>query len=180
MLPGGTKRRRRARIPIPKSTFTTYMDEGLMHLKKMTYRKAKYCFDRALEMAPEDVLALICRSQCNLNMGFHEDALRDAEKSMEINEHFVPGLLQLGEVLFTMGWFERALIYYHQGRRNRKNAPEFKIGIMKAEYAIETCILGTSIPCLFFYMNHCTLMDHGFNEQTGRPRRLRTSKTCYH
>ncbi|CAG7712991.1 unnamed protein product [Allacma fusca] len=147
---GVTKRRRR-RPAIPKSTFTAYIDEGLMHLKKMAYRKAKYCFDRALEMDKEDPLALISRSKCNMNLGLHEEALRDAEACFELNQKFVPGLHHFGEILFTLGFFEKALIYYHQGRRVRKNFEGFYKGILKSEHAIQTAILdrdGTRIEDL--------------------------------
>jgi hypothetical protein len=32
--------------PIPKSTFTTFSDEGIMHFRAGKFRKALYCFDR--------------------------------------------------------------------------------------------------------------------------------------
>ena len=40
------QRRRIRKCPIPKSTYTTYMDEGGMHYRAGHFRKALFCFDR--------------------------------------------------------------------------------------------------------------------------------------
>ena len=38
--------RKRRKCVVPKATFTTFMDEGVMHYRSGHYRKALFCFDR--------------------------------------------------------------------------------------------------------------------------------------
>lgn len=42
----GRRKTFKADIPKPKSTFTTFMDEGFIHYRSGHFRKALFCFDR--------------------------------------------------------------------------------------------------------------------------------------
>ncbi|CAG7641536.1 unnamed protein product [Allacma fusca] len=139
--PGGNQGfvRKRRKCIQPKSTFTTFMDEGVMHYRSGYYRKALYCFDRALELQPTHKAALVARSQCHLKLGDAASALRDAENSFEGNEVYIMGLYQYAEALYNLGLFEKALIAYHRGYRIRK-VETFRIGIQKSQEAIRRAI----------------------------------------
>ena len=50
------------------------------------------------------------------------------------------GLYQKAEVLYSMGDFEYALMFYHRGHKIRPELHEFTLGIQKAEEAINNSI----------------------------------------
>ncbi|OXA59227.1 tetratricopeptide repeat protein 25 [Folsomia candida] len=126
--------------PIPKSTFTTFMDEGGMHYRAGHFRKALFCFDRALELQSTSKAALVWRSQCHLKLGDAQAALKDAQASFESDDTYIQGLYQYAEALFNLGQFEQAAISYHRGFRARRDKEEFRVGINKCQEAIRRAI----------------------------------------
>ncbi|XP_073182142.1 outer dynein arm-docking complex subunit 4 isoform X2 [Lepidochelys kempii] len=52
----------------------------------------------------------------------------------------LPGLYQKAETLYTMGDFEFALVYYHRGHKLRPELQEFRLGIQKAQEAIDNSV----------------------------------------
>lgn len=50
---------------------------------------------------------------------------------------FLKGLYQKAEALYQMGEFEFALVFYHTGQKLRPQIQEFRLGIQKAQEAIE-------------------------------------------
>lgn len=52
------------------------------------------------------------------------------------------GLYQKAEALYAMGDFEYALVYYHRGNKLRPELQEFRLGIQKAQEAIDNSIGG--------------------------------------
>ena len=54
--------------------------------------------------------------------------------------HFSQGLFQKAEALYYQGDFEPALVQYHRGNRLRPEVQEFRLGIQKAQEAINNCI----------------------------------------
>jgi len=50
------------------------------------------------------------------------------------------GLYQKAEVLYSMGDFEYALMFYHRGHKIRPELHEFTLGIQKAQEAINNSI----------------------------------------
>lgn len=50
------------------------------------------------------------------------------------------GLYQKAEVLYLMGEFQSALVFYHRGHKLRPYAQMFRLGIQKAEEAIENSV----------------------------------------
>lgn len=136
-----SKRKARIRVcPIPQSTFTSYMDEGFIHFRGGHYRKALFCYDRALDMKPGNKSALVARSQCHLKLGDAASALQDAQASFSETGVYIRGLFQFAEALFNLGQFEQALIQYHRGFRARRDKEEFRIGINKSQDAIRRAI----------------------------------------
>lgn len=50
------------------------------------------------------------------------------------------GLYQKAETLYTMGDFEFALVFYHRGHKLRPELQKFRLGIQKAQEAIDNCV----------------------------------------
>lgn len=50
------------------------------------------------------------------------------------------GLFQKAEALYQMGDFEMALVFYHRGNKLRPELQEFRLGIQKAQEAIDNSI----------------------------------------
>uniref|UniRef100_A0A8C1WSZ8 Outer dynein arm-docking complex subunit 4 n=1 Tax=Cyprinus carpio TaxID=7962 RepID=A0A8C1WSZ8_CYPCA len=124
----------------PKSTFSTYVAEGDQLFQKGEYVKAIESFSTALSLQPDDKNCLVARSRCYLKLGDAESALKDAESSLQDNKDFFKGLYQKAEALYTMGNFEFALVYYHRGNKLRPELQEFRLGIQKAQEAIDNSV----------------------------------------
>ena len=50
------------------------------------------------------------------------------------------GLYHKAEALYQMGDFEYALVFYHRGHKLRPELQEFRLGIQKAQEAINNCV----------------------------------------
>ena len=53
---------------------------------------------------------------------------------------FFKALYQKAEALYSMGDFEHALVFYHRGNKLRPEQQEFRLGIQKAQEAIDNSI----------------------------------------
>ncbi|XP_035611356.1 outer dynein arm-docking complex subunit 4 isoform X1 [Oncorhynchus keta] len=124
----------------PKSTFSTYMAEGDQLYQKGEYVKAIESYSTALILQPDDKNCLVARSKCYVKMGDSGNALRDAEASLKEDKEFFKGLYQKAEALYTMGDFEFALVFYHRGHKLRPELQEFRLGIQKAQEAIDNSV----------------------------------------
>ena len=93
-----------------------------------------------MELRPDDKYCLVSRAKCFLHLGSSTEALQDAETSLKDDPEFPKGLFMKAEALYQMGKFEMALVYYHRGFNNRPEMHEFKVGIQKAEEAINNSI----------------------------------------
>ncbi|XP_065052220.1 outer dynein arm-docking complex subunit 4-like isoform X2 [Rhopilema esculentum] len=124
----------------PKSSFSTYLAEGDALYKQGEYKKALESYRMALEIQPNDKICLVSRSKCYLMLGDPQAALSDAEAALEEDKEFNKGLYQKAEALYSMGDFEYALMYYHRGHKLRPELDEFRLGIQKAQEAIDNSI----------------------------------------
>ncbi|XP_009325298.1 PREDICTED: tetratricopeptide repeat protein 25 [Pygoscelis adeliae] len=97
-------------------------------------------FSSALKLRAGDKHCLVARSKCYLKLGDTENALKDAEASLQNDKTFSKGLYQKAETLYTMGDFEFALVFYHRGNRLRPELQKFTLGIEKSQEAIVNCI----------------------------------------
>ncbi|EMP40494.1 Tetratricopeptide repeat protein 25 [Chelonia mydas] len=95
---------------------------------------------QALQVKAGDKHGLVARSVCYLKLGDTENSLRDAEASLQNDQTFSKGLYQKAETLYTMGDFEFALVYYHRGHKLRPELQEFRLGIQKAQEAIDNSV----------------------------------------
>ncbi|XP_042248829.1 outer dynein arm-docking complex subunit 4 [Thunnus albacares] len=124
----------------PKGVFSTLMADGDWLFIKGEYKKAIESFTKALTLKPDDKSCFVGRSKCYLKMGQPDDALRDAEASLKEDKTFFEGLYQKAEALYYMGEFEFALVFYHRGQKLRPQIQEFRLGIQKAQEAIENSV----------------------------------------
>lgn len=95
---------------------------------------------QALEHQPGEKSCLVARSKCYLLLGDTSAALQDAEDSLKEDKRYHRGLYQKAEALYQTGDFEYALVYYHRGFKLRPELNEFKLGIQKAQEAIQNSI----------------------------------------
>ncbi|NXX43593.1 TTC25 protein, partial [Tricholaema leucomelas] len=129
---------------VPVGTFPSFVAEGKLLVRRGEHGKALACFNNALKLRAGDKHCLVSRSQCYLRLGDTENALRDAEASLQNVKTFSKGLYQKAETLYTMGDFEFALVFYHRGHRLRPDLQKFELGIEKAQEATVNCIGGPS------------------------------------
>ncbi|XP_006901778.1 PREDICTED: tetratricopeptide repeat protein 25 [Elephantulus edwardii] len=122
-----------------RTTFPSYMAEGERLYLCGEFSKAAQSFSNALHLQNGDKNCLVARSKCYLKMGDLEKSLSDAEASLQSDPTFCKGILQKAETLYTMGDFEFALVFYHQGYKLRPDR-EFKVGIQKAQEAINNSV----------------------------------------
>uniref|UniRef100_A0A8C6SEV2 Outer dynein arm-docking complex subunit 4 n=1 Tax=Neogobius melanostomus TaxID=47308 RepID=A0A8C6SEV2_9GOBI len=88
-------------------------------------------------MLPEDRSCYVGLSKCYLLMGNPEMALNEAENSLKGDKSYFEGLYQKAEALYYMGEFEFAKVCYHGGLKIRPEIQKFRVGIQKAQEAIE-------------------------------------------
>ncbi|KAG8225874.1 hypothetical protein J437_LFUL004804 [Ladona fulva] len=96
--------------------------------------------NKALELQPEDVEALVSRSRCHLAIGQPANALQDAEAALTIEPGYIRGIYQKAEALYQLGDFEHSLMFYHRGYRTRPEMECFRLGVQKAQEAIQNTI----------------------------------------
>ncbi|XP_028179598.1 outer dynein arm-docking complex subunit 4-like isoform X1 [Ostrinia nubilalis] len=104
------------------------------------YRTAVSFVDKAIELAPEEKAAYVARSRCYLLLGEPRAALTDAETALKLDPKHAKALLQKAEALYYCGEFEMSLVHYHRGLRARPDLSEFRLGVQKAQEAIENTI----------------------------------------
>uniref|UniRef100_A0A8C9Y794 Outer dynein arm-docking complex subunit 4 n=1 Tax=Sander lucioperca TaxID=283035 RepID=A0A8C9Y794_SANLU len=103
-------------------------------------KKLFLCLSKALTLKPDDKTCFVGRAKCYLKMGQSDNALKDAEASLKEDKSFFEGLYQKAEALYYMGEFEFALVFYHRGQKLRPQIQEFRLGIQKAQEAIENSV----------------------------------------
>nr|XP_004552359.2 tetratricopeptide repeat protein 25 isoform X1 [Maylandia zebra] len=123
-----------------KGVFATLMADGKWMYQAGEYKKAIDSFTEALALKPSDKQCFVARSRCYLKMGGFDNALRDAEASLKRDNSFFEGLYLKAEALYYMGEFEFALVFYHRGHKLRPQMQEFRLGIQKAQEAIENSV----------------------------------------
>ncbi|XP_063218453.1 outer dynein arm-docking complex subunit 4-like [Bacillus rossius redtenbacheri] len=113
---------------------------GSREMRSGNVRSAIGFVHKALELNPGDKNALVARSKCYLLLGEPQLALQDAETALQGDKSFIRGLFQKAESLYHLGDFEHSLMYYHRGLRLRPELESFRLGVQKAQEAIENTI----------------------------------------
>lgn len=106
------------------------------------FRKSLLMFAlfQALELNPMEKNALVARSKCYILLGQPENGLKDAEAALTVDKGFIKAIFQKAESLYYLGDFEHSLMYYHRGLKLRPDHEGFKLGVHKAQKAIENAI----------------------------------------
>jgi len=152
----------------PRGTFETYRAEGEGLYKNGEYRKAIDSFTTALELHQNDQNCLVARSRCYLQLGDTDNALQDAETSLAEDNTFHKGLYQKAEALYCKGEFELALVFYHRGHKLRPELQEFRLGIQKAQEAIDNSV-GSPEKVKLTKEGDLSFFDHQ-NEKKAKPK----------
>lgn len=121
-------------------TYEIYKAEADALFKNGDYRKAIESYTTALTLRADDRISLVCRSKCYLMLGDTTKALQDAEASLAEDKNYHRGMFQKAEALYNQGDFEMALVFYHRGNRLRPELQDFRLGIQKAQEAIQNCV----------------------------------------
>ncbi|XP_032778290.2 uncharacterized protein LOC116917044 [Daphnia magna] len=138
----------RGRYVLPKeSPAQVYLAQADFEMRIGGLATAKNLLNKALELQPGDKNALCSRSRCRLQMGDTKGALDDAEEALTNDSSYVRATYQKAEVLYQMGRFEEALVFYHKGCKQRPDMELFHQGVRKAQEAIEIS-LGVKPPTL--------------------------------
>jgi len=166
----------------PAGSFENFKSEGDVLFKQGEYKKALDSFNTALELKTGDFNCLVARSQCYIELGNADAALTDAESILEEDSKHIKGLSQKAAALYQKGDFEHALLYYHRGNKLRPEVQAFRLGIQKAQEAIENSIgvdagvsLETGGDLAYFYKQE----EKGPVKKTGvygKPAQKRESK----
>ncbi|XP_042199195.1 outer dynein arm-docking complex subunit 4 isoform X19 [Callorhinchus milii] len=127
-------------IQAPTSSFLTYMSEGDQLYQKGAYAKAINSYTKALNLEPYNKNCLVARSRGYLSLGDSSSAYRDAETSQQDDKKFCKGLYRKAEALYSQGEFELALMFYHRGHKLRPDYKDFRLGIQKAQEAIDNSV----------------------------------------
>ncbi|XP_049691806.2 LOW QUALITY PROTEIN: outer dynein arm-docking complex subunit 4-like [Helicoverpa armigera] len=104
------------------------------------YRTAVLFVNKAIELAPDEKAAYVSRSKCYLLLGEPRSALMDAEAALKLDPKDAKALLRKAEALYYCGEFEMSLVHYHRGLRARPDLNDFRLGVQKAQEAIENTI----------------------------------------
>ncbi|KAF7269624.1 hypothetical protein GWI33_017349 [Rhynchophorus ferrugineus] len=115
-------------------------EEANSHLKSGNLGKSLLCYDKALELNPVEKQSLVARSKCYILLGQPEKALKDAESALQVDKGYMKAIYQKAEALYYLGDFEHSLMYYHRGLHIRPDHEGFKLGVHKAQKAIENAI----------------------------------------
>lgn len=86
-----------------------YKEKGNDEFRKGDFAKAIENYTYATEMDPKNPVYFTNRSMCYFKMGEHAKSLRDAEKSIKLNNNWVKGYYRAGMAQVEMGQFKEAV-----------------------------------------------------------------------
>ncbi|XP_034395257.1 tetratricopeptide repeat protein 25 [Cyclopterus lumpus] len=127
------------------AVFSTMVADGDWLYTKGEYKKALSSYTTALTIKPDDKTCCLGRSKCYLKLGQSESALIDAEASLKKDKSFIEGVYQKAEALYYMGEFEFAQVLCDRGHDLRPQIQGFRLGIQKAQEAIERSLSPSSV-----------------------------------
>ncbi|XP_051496179.1 outer dynein arm-docking complex subunit 4 isoform X1 [Apus apus] len=156
--------------------FPGLMAEAAQLCRLGEYGKALTCYNNALKLRAGDKNCLAARSNCHLKLGDTENALKDAEASLTTDKTFSKGIYQKAEVLYAMGDFEFALVYYHRGRRLRPDLEKFRLGIEKSQAAIVNCVGSPTSVKLKMNEDVCFISRQAESKEANQKFQIRLTK----
>jgi len=103
-------------------------DEGNELFKNQDFPNAVQRYTEAIKRNPNDHKAYSNRSACYTKLAAFNEALKDAEKCIEIDPTFVKGYSRKGHVEFFTKQYDKALETYNAGLKVDPNNEELKEG----------------------------------------------------
>lgn len=104
-------------------------------------------------MNPNDIEALIARSNCHLVLGNLEKAIEDAELILNLSNEDLQkarAIYLKAESLFQLGNFEMSLVFFYRGKKIRPELEQFRLGIQKSISAIESILRGNKLRYIIY------------------------------
>ncbi|CAM6084741.1 unnamed protein product [Calypogeia fissa] len=103
-------------------------EKGNEFFKQAQYPEAVRHYTEAIKRNPNDVKAYSNRAACYTKLGALPEALKDADKCIEIEPTFVKGYSRKGTVQFFMKEYDKALETYQTGLTHEKDNQELLDG----------------------------------------------------
>jgi len=110
---------------------TKAKEEGNEFYKKNNYPEAVKCYTEAVRRQPDNYVNYSNRAVCYIKLMAPSEALKDAEKCIELNPNFAKGYLRKGQAHALMKENQKALEAYDLGLKLDPNNAEIKASIQK-------------------------------------------------
>jgi tetratricopeptide (TPR) repeat protein len=127
-----------------QTLYTSKASEAEYFSRLGNYTEAIPLFTECISMTPTHSLYL-CRARCYFMISLVNEAYKDAESALSLDPSSIKAILCKADILFAMGDFETALVWYYRGFQ-RQESFEFKAGISRCKEAIKTAINEISLP----------------------------------
>eukprot|EP00741_Cyanophora_paradoxa_P023054 tig00021537_g22264.t1 len=109
------------------------------HIKKRQYGAAIVEYSKALKIKMSKS-CLLARARCHMILGDVAKAHADAEKVLEDDHEYTPGLLALAEIYFVMGKLNQSRLYYARGHKLRPSNKLFQEGIRRVDERVREIV----------------------------------------
>ena len=98
----------------PKSDDNSWFGQGCQQLKKGNFEDALFCFEKVIELEPDNHEAWIRRGGALGNLGRFEEAINSYDKALEIKPNFHEAWFNRGIDLGNLGRFKEAINSYEK------------------------------------------------------------------
>jgi stress-induced-phosphoprotein 1 len=112
-------------------------EEGNDFLKKHNFPEAVKCYTEAIKRDPSNHVYYSNRSTAYTSLLAFPEALKDANKCIELKPDFVKGYARKGKALFGMKEYKQAFEAYLKGYELDNNSPEIMSGMQKCREKLE-------------------------------------------
>ena len=106
-------------------------EEGNEFYKKQKYAEAIKCYTEAVKRQPDNHVNYSNRAACFIKLMALPEALKDADKCIELDPKFAKGYLRKGQVHFLLKENQKALEAYDAGLKVDPSNAEIQVGIQK-------------------------------------------------
>ncbi|XP_020578040.1 hsp70-Hsp90 organizing protein 3-like [Phalaenopsis equestris] len=104
-------------------------EKGNEFFKEQKYPEAVKHYTEAIKRNPQDPRTYSNRAACYTKLGALPEALKDAEKCIELDPSFSKGYTRKGAVQFFMKEYDKALETYQEGLKHDPKNPELMDGV---------------------------------------------------
>lgn len=119
-------------------------DEGNTFFKEDKFPEAVAAYSEAIKRDPKEHTAYSNRAAAYLKLGAYNEALKDAEKCVELKPDFVKGYARKGHAYFWTKQYNRALQAYDEGLKVDSNNADCRDGRMRTMMKIQEMASGQS------------------------------------